>query len=325
MVKEITAYEDEFSGKIFKTFLEAKESETKPESKLKEKESEAKSQSKLEKKEIELFADKLAKKYGYKNWSKLLWYLYSNSFFIKNASVKFRIYTLAKRGVLSFSVNEIKSNLENVVIKALSYIEEDKEVTVRIILGKTKEIKNYKIKENDFDETKVTFKGFNPTIHYFGFTSKCNNEYFVYFFSYPTDEVDTIKILETLDKYKIKDCSEYMNIIQTDYIDGLTDEQIYYNLSNAGVDNWNGYDFAIELAEEAKKEWNSLSAVEKLSYLEASGVDNWNYYYEAKTSGFDYDNLNEKLQYKYFKDNEDLLAKEWKNYTKFKKELYGIK
>lgn len=311
MVKEITAYEDEFSGKIFKTFLEAKESE-------------AKSQSKLKEKEIELFVDELAKKYGYKNWSKLLWYLYSNSFAIKNSSVKFRIFTLAQKGVLSFSTNEIKSNLENLVIKALSYME-DKEITVRIILGKTKEIKSYKIKENDFDETKVTFKGFNPTIHYFGFTSKCNNEYFVYFFSYPTDEVDLIKTLETLDKYKIKDCSEYMNIIQADYIDGLTDEQIYYNLSNAGVDNWNGYDFAIELAEEAKKEWNSLSEVEKLSYLEAAGVDNWNYYYEAKTSGFDYDNLNEKLQYKYFKDNEDLLAKEWKNYTKFKKELYGIK
>ena len=243
MVKEITAYEDEFSGKIFKTFLEAKESETKP-------------QSKLEKKEIELFVDELAKKYGYKDWSELLWYLYSNSFAIKNASVKFRIFTLAKKGVLSFSTNEIKSNLENLVIKALSYME-DKEITVRIILGKTKEIKSYKIKENDFDETKVTFDSFNPTIHYFGFTSKCYDEYFVYFFLYPIDEVDTIKILETLDKYKIKDCPEYMNIIQTDYIDGLTDEQIYYNLNNAGVDNWNGYDFAIELAEEDNKEWSS--------------------------------------------------------------------
>ena len=116
-----------------------------------------------------------------------------------------------------------------------------------------------------------------------------------------------------------------MNIIRADYIDGLTDEQIYYNLSNAGVDNWNGYDFAIELAEEDKKEWSSLSAVEKLNYLEAAGVDNWTSYYEAKTSGFDYNNLNEDLQYKYFKDNEDLLAKEWKNYIKFKKELYGIK
>ena len=47
-------------------------------------------------------------------------------------------------------------------------------------------------------------------------------------------------------------------------------------------------------------------------------------YYEAKSSGFDYDNLNETLQYEYFKDNEDLLAKKWENYAKFKKELYGL-
>lgn len=50
----------------------------------------------------------------------------------------------------------------------------------------------------------------------------------------------------------------------------------------------------------------------------------WGYYYEAKSSSFDYDNLNETLQYEYFKDNEDLLAKKWENYTRFKKELYGL-
>ena len=26
----------------------------------------------------------------------------------------------------------------------------------------------------------------------------------------------------------------------------------------------------------------------------------------------------------FFKDNEDLLAKKWENYAKFKKELYGL-
>lgn len=134
-----------------------------------------------------------------------------------------------------------------------------------------------------------------------------------------------IKTLELLDKYNIKDCYEYMSNIKADYIDGLTKADIYRNLSNGGVNNWGGYDYAIELAEEDEKDWSSLKAEEKLSYLEAAGVDNWSYYYEAKSSGFDYDYLNESLQYEYFKDNEDLLAKEWENYTKFKKELYGIK
>lgn len=309
MVKEVTAYKDEITGKIFKTFLEAKESE-------------AKSKEKLEEKEVTNFVNELSKKYGYKDWSELLWYLRSNSFAIKNAGVKLRIDILAERGVLSFPTSEIKSNLESLVIKALSYVK-DENVTVRVILDK-KEIKSYEIKDHEFDETKVTFDNFNPKNHYLGLTSKSNNEYFVYFHSYPTHEADFMKTLELLDKYKIKDCYEYMSIIKSDYIDGLTKADIYRNLINGGVDNWGGYDYAIELAKEDEKEWSSLKAEEKLSYLEAAGVDNWAYYYESKSSGFDYDNLNETLQYEYFKENEDLLAEKWQNYTKFKKELYNL-
>ena len=309
MVKEVTVYKDEITGKIFKTLSEAKESE-------------AKSKEKLEEKEVTNFVNELAKKYGYKDWSELIWYLRSNSFAIKNAGVKLRIDILAERGVLSFPTSEIKSNLESLVIKTLSYVK-DENVTVRAILDK-KEIKSYEIKDHEFDETKVTFDSFNPKIHYLGLTSKSNNEYFVYFHSYPTHEADFMKTLELLDKHKIKDCYEYMSIIKSDYVDGLTKADIYRNLSNGGVDNWGGYDYAIELAEEDEKEWYLLTPEEKLNYLENAGVDNWGYYYEAKSSGFDYDNLNETLQYEYFKDNEDLLAKKWENYAKFKKELYGL-
>lgn len=155
-------------------------------------------------------------------------------------------------------------------------------------------------------------------------TSKSNNEYFVYFHSYPTHEADFMKTLELLDKYKIKDCYEFMSIIKSDYVDGLTKAEIYRNLSNGGVDNWGGYSYAMELAEEDEKEWYLLTPEEKLNYLENAGVDNWGYYYEAKSSGFDYDNLDESLQYEYFKDNEDLLAEKWENYDKFKKELYNL-
>ena len=115
-----------------------------------------------------------------------------------------------------------------------------------------------------------------------------------------------------------------MSNIKADYVDGLTKADIYRNLSNGGVDNWGGYSYAMELAEEDEKEWYLLTPEEKLNYLENAGVDNWCYYYEAKSSGFDYDYLDESLQYEYFKDNEDLLAKKWKNYTMFKKELYGL-
>ena len=311
MVKEITAYKDEITGKIFKTLSEAKESEQK-----------AKELS--EKKEITIFAENLAKRFGYSSWFDLIFYLNNNIDKIQNGAVKIRVIELQKR-LPSFPLTEIQNHLETIITNALSYIEE-KKVTVRIIVGagKLTEVKSYEIKEHDFDETKVTFDFFNPKLHYLGKVEKKNNEILVYFYNYPTHEADFMKTLELLDKYKIKDCYEYMSIIKSDYVDGLTNADIYRNLSNGGVDNWGGYDYAIELAEEDEKEWSSLKDEEKLSYLEAAGVDNWGYYYESKSSGFDYDYLNETLQYEYFKDNEDLLAKKWENYTKFKKELYDL-
>lgn len=311
MVKEITAYKDEITGKIFKTLEEAKKSEEK-------------AKRATEEKEIEKFANDLAERYGYSSWTGLIFYLNNNIDKIKNAGVKIRVIELQKR-LTSFPLKEVQNYLESIVTKALSYIE-DKEVTVSIIID-AKTVKSYKIKAHEFDETKVTFKEFNPKKHYFYKTAKRPErpgEIFVYFSSYPTHEADFMKTLELLDKYKIKDCYEYMSIIKSDYIEGLTDAEIYRNLSNSGVDNWSGYSYAIERAEEDEKDWSSLTSEEKLSYLEASGVDNWGYYYEAKTSGFDYDYLDESLQYEYFKENEDVLAKKWENYTKFKKELYNL-
>lgn len=308
MVKEVTAYKDEITGKIFKTLSEAKESEQK-----------AKELS--EKKEITIFAENLAKRLGYSSWCDLIFYLNNNIDKIHNGAVKIRVIELQKR-LPSFPLTEIQNHLETIITKALADVKDEK-ITVDIIIG-SKTIKSYLIKESEFDETKITFKEFNPKKYYLHKIVKRPGEIFVYFFSYPTHEADFMKTLELLDKYNIKDCYEYMSIIKSDYVDGLTKADIYRNLSNGGVDNWGGYDYAIELAENDEKEWSSLKAEEKLSYLEDAGVDNWGYYYESKSSGFDYDYLDESLQYEYFKDNEDLLAKKWKNYTMFKKELYGL-
>lgn len=308
MVKEVTAYKDEITGKIFKTLSEAKESEQK-----------AKELS--EKKEITIFAENLAKRFGYSSWFDLIFYLNNNIDKIQNGAVKIRVIELQKR-LPSFPLTEIQNHLETIITKALADVKDEK-VTVNIIIG-SKTIKSYLIKESEFDETKITFKEFNPKKYYLHKIVKRPGEIFVYFFSYPTHEADFMKTLELLDKYNIKDCYEYMSIIKSDYVDGLTKADIYRNLSNGGVDNWGGYSYAMELAEEDEKEWYLLTPEEKLNYLENAGVDNWGYYYEAKSSSFDYDNLNETLQYEYFKDNEDLLAKKWENYTRFKKELYGL-
>lgn len=308
MVKEIKAWKNEITGEIFESIDTAKESEEK-------------AKRLTEENEIKNFANDLAKRYGYTSWTGLIFYLNNNIDKIKNAGVKIRVIELKKR-LTSFPLNEVQNHLDSIVTKALADIK-DEEVTVRIILDK-KEIKSYKIKYQEFNETKFTFDGFNTKTHYFESTSKSNNEYFVYFHSYPTYEADFMKTLELLDKYKIKDCYEYMSLIKSDYLEGLTKADIYRNLSNGGVDNWGGYSYAIELAEEDKKEWYLLKPEEKLSYLYAAGIDNWGYYYEAKTSGFDYDYLDESVQYEQFKENEDLLAEKWENYTKFKKELYGL-
>ena len=308
MVKEIKAWKNEITGEIFESIETAKESEEKV-------------KRLTEEKEIKNFANNLAKRYGYTSWTGLIFYLNNNIDKIKNAGVKIRLIELQKR-LTSFSLTEVQNHLDSIVTKAFADIKDEK-VTVRVILDK-KEIKSYKIKDQEFDETKVTFDDFNFKTHYFGLTSKSNNEYFVYFHSYPTHEADFMKTLELLDKYNIKDCYKYMSLIKSDYLEGLTKADIYRNLSNGGVDNWVGYSYAMELAEEDEKEWYLLTPEEKLSYLYAAGVDNWCYYYEAKTSGFDYDYLDESEQYEYFKENEDLLAENWKNYTKFKKELYGL-
>ena len=308
MVKEITAYKDEITGKIFETLEEAQKSEEK-------------AKRLTEEKEIQNFANDLAKRYGYSSWTGLIFYLNNNIDKIKNHGVKIRVIELQKR-LTSFPLKEVQNHLDSIVTKAFADIKDEK-VTVDIIIG-SKTIKSYLIKESEFDETKITFKEFNPKKYYLHKIVKRPGEIFVYFFSYPTHEADFMKTLDLLDKYNIKDCYEYMSIIKSDYVYGLTKADIYRNLSNGGVDNWGGYSYAMELAEEDEKEWYLLTPEEKLNYLENAGVDNWGYYYESKSSGFDYDNLDESLQYEYFKDNEDLLAERWENYTKFKKELYDL-
>ena len=61
----------------------------------------------------------------------------------------------------------------------------------------------------------------------------------------------------------------------------LDDEQKYLALDYAGVDNWGGYSYAQEQAEEDGFDWSDLDDVDKLSYLENAGVDNWGYYGDA--------------------------------------------
>ena len=61
----------------------------------------------------------------------------------------------------------------------------------------------------------------------------------------------------------------------------LDDGDIYYALEVGGVDNWSGYDVAIDMADADGNDWSGLSNSEKLDYLFAAGVDNWNWFAES--------------------------------------------
>ena len=71
------------------------------------------------------------------------------------------------------------------------------------------------------------------------------------------------------------------------YDEFLSDNEIYYALEAGGVDNWNGYDEAIDMADADDNDWSSLSNSEKLDYLSAAGVDNWGYYSESLQESLD--------------------------------------
>ena len=110
-----------------------------------------------------------------------------------------------------------------------------------------------------------------------------------------------------------------------DYIEKpeLSAEEKYYALEAEGVDNWSGYSYAIEMAEEDGDDWFDMSPAEKYYALECAGVDNWHgYEYAFETK--DEDITDEAIE-ECFKDNEDYFAKNWKNYKDFKFTLHGLK
>lgn len=71
------------------------------------------------------------------------------------------------------------------------------------------------------------------------------------------------------------------------YDEFLDDDDIYYALEAGGVDNWNGYDEAIDMADADDNDWPSLSNDYKLDYLFAAGVDNWGEFSDSINESLD--------------------------------------
>ena len=71
------------------------------------------------------------------------------------------------------------------------------------------------------------------------------------------------------------------------YYEFLNSDESYYALEAGGVDNWNGYSEAIDMAKANSESWSDLSNGEKLDYLFAAGVDNWGDFSESLQESLD--------------------------------------
>ena len=71
------------------------------------------------------------------------------------------------------------------------------------------------------------------------------------------------------------------------YCEFLNSDEIYYALEAGGVDNWNGYSEAIDMAKANSESWSDLFNGEKLDYLFAAGVDNWGDFSESLQESLD--------------------------------------
>lgn len=305
MVREVTYYENEHTGRAYKNYHTALK---------KEKES----QLELERIESKRYADELAVEYGFRDFYDLATYLGVNSASIRNFGVRVRVEIL-QRKFSSFSLQDVKDNLKTLVDLALAEIR-DVEVTIEFYLDDMK-VSSSNVKKTEFDEFKVVLDVFDPTLHYLGVVDKSDDLYSYRYYTYPAKEVSKEDVVALLNKYGVKYCSDYVSAIESELRDNMTDDDIYYALVSAGVDNWTGYDFARELAEGDSRDWSVLSPEERLGYLRSAGVDNWSVYDEVSDGHFSYDDLSDDEQYTYFQSLEGYLAKCWDNYVAFKKEL----
>ena len=93
------------------------------------------------------------------------------------------------------------------------------------------------------------------------------------------DESTLRKILPTSD---LATYPAFKRLLRDQLWDNLTAEDRYHALESGGVDNWLGYSYAIEEAEEASGEdWWNLDDAERYQYLTNLGVDNWSYYSDS--------------------------------------------
>lgn len=306
MVVEVKAYKNEITGKIYENRYKAIESEEK-------------ARKKQEKEEVKQTAENIANELGFSNFREVLNYLAENEDKIKRFGVKIRIKALMNRGVETFGLADVKEGLKVLIEAAIKEIEN---ISYKVIIKlDNKIVEEVETKEVD----KVIYKDYNPTKMYYKGEHKEKDSFVKEYVSYPKKTV--VSLYEALIESDIENFDYFIEDVKdlySDYQEELTDEDKYYALANAGVDNWSGYEEAIQLAEDDNEDWNSLSAEDKYNYLSNAGVDNWTYYSEALSPEVDFNDVSSDIIEKIFLEYEKDYAEKWENYQKMKFKLHGI-
>lgn len=306
MVIEIKAYKNEITGKIYENRYKAIESEEK-------------ARKKQEKEEVKQTAENIAKELGFDNFRDVLNYLAGNEDKVKRIGVKMRINALMNRGVETFGLADVQEGLKVLIEAAMKEIEN---ISYKVIIKlDNKIVEEIEAKEVD----KVNYKDYNPTKMYYKGEYKDKDNFVKEYISYPKKTV--VSLYEALIKSNIEDFEYFVEDVKdlySDYQEELSNEEKYVALVNVGVDNWSGYEEAIELAEENDEDWHDLSAEDKYIYLSNAGVDNWNYYSDALSPEVDFNDISSDIIEKIFLEYEKDYAEKWKNYQKMKFALHGI-
>ena len=305
MVVELKAYKNEIAGKIYENRYKAIESEEK-------------ARKKQEK--VKQTAENIANELGFDNFREVLNYLAENEDKVKRIGVKMRINALMNRGVETFGLADVKEGLKVLIEAAMKEIEN---ISYKVIIKlDNKIIEEIETKEVD----KVNYKAYNPTKMYYNGEHKKEDSYVKEYVSYPKKTV--VSLYEALIESDIENFDYFIEDVKdlySDYQEELSNEEKYFALVNAGVDNWSGYEEAIELAEDNNEDWNDLSAEDKYIYLSNAGVDNWSYYSEALSPEVDFNDVSADIVEKIFLEYEKDYAEKWNNYQKMKFKLHGIK
>ena len=298
MVKEVLYFKNEITGEIFSTREEAEQSE----------------------KAIDAvrIVDDIAKKHNFKNYDSLLEYLIDNVEKIRSARIRVHTRMLhhkGKRALTEVSLEELEENIDYLVDIALKQVNEFESNVVVFLDNESV----HKEKITSFDPNEFIWNAYDPKTMYLDKVEKIDVGFYNYrYISYPTKEV--IPIIDALKKWKIQDDSEFNDFIP-EYTEELTDAEKYFALDSSGVDNWSGYDFALELAKDDGADWWELTPEEKLAYLYNAGVDNWSFYSDSLK---EHSKCTDQNIVECFKDNEDYFAEHWSDYQNFKFTLHGI-